>query len=158
MRVVLVYNPRSGRGLALGASRSFAEALSDLGHEVKVLEAGSGEDLRTAAEGTDAIVIAGGDGTLHHAVVELLDAGKGADTSKVPGLYHLPLGTQNLFARELGMTADPLHLHRLMTTGRPRSLDVGLCNGRAFLLMCSVGPDSGEPPEQWRTDLYRPLA
>lgn len=143
MRVVLVYNPRSGRGLARGASRAFADGLSGLGHEVTVLEAGGGEDLRAAAHDADALVIAGGDGTLHHAVVELIDTTTDVEPGATPGLYHLPLGTQNLFARELGMTADPHHLHRLMTTGRPRALDVGLCNGRAFLLMCSVGPDSG---------------
>ncbi len=33
-----------------------------------------------------------------------------------------------------------------------------LVTAEGFWEVYSVGPDSGEPPEQWRTDLYRPLA
>lgn len=143
LRVILVFNPRSGRGLALGATRRFADALSGLGHETRVLEAGTGEGLYAATRGADALVVAGGDGTLHHAVAELMQAQPEAQPDDLPGLYHLPLGTENLFARELGMTADPRRLHGLLSERRPRTLDVGICNGRPFVLMCSVGPDSG---------------
>jgi diacylglycerol kinase (ATP) len=140
LRIAVIYNPMSGRGRAAGAAAGFAEGLRKLGHEVSLLEAGLGAALK--AGGAGAVVIAGGDGTLHHAVAELVGAVERGELAEAPALYQMPLGTENLFAREFGMTADPRRLHRLLAAGNPRPLDVGLCNGRAFVLMCGVGPDA----------------
>jgi diacylglycerol kinase family enzyme len=140
LRVVLVYNPRSGRGRALGAAQTFARALADRGHETSLVEADAEAGARSGRRDAGALVIVGGDGTLHHAVAALLDDDHAGPP---PPLYHLPLGTQNLFARELGMTADPRRLDGLLAAGRPRTLDEGVSNARPFLHMCRVGPDAG---------------
>src|SRR6185295_12593670 len=76
------------------------------------------------------------------AVAGLIRAGTDGAIGQ-PGLYHLPLGTENLFARQFAMTPDPADLHRILELGRSRTVDVGLCNGRAFVLMCGIGPDAG---------------
>jgi diacylglycerol kinase family enzyme len=139
--VVVVYNPRSGRGLASGEARAFAGALSRHGHDTDLMEAGA--DLASGARGAGAVVVAGGDGTLHHAAAQLVEAIRAGELDEPPGLYHVPLGTENLFARQFGMTGDPDRLHRALSAGKTVAIDVGICNGRAFVLMCGIGPDAG---------------
>src|SRR5947207_4681350 len=65
------------------------------------------EDLAQGVEpGFDAIVAAGGDGTVNAVVNGLAAAGKAAK----PPLGILPLGTVNLLAREIGLPRDPERL------------------------------------------------
>lgn len=84
--------------------------------------------------GAGALVVAGGDGTLHHALEE-------AVRMAVP-VYHVPMGTENLFARQFGMSRKEHMLRRVLGEPRTVKVDVGDCNGRLFALMCSVGPDA----------------
>lgn len=135
MRLVLLSNPRSGRA-------RHAEVLSELGTEVaregfeveSLLAGGPPESLRAALRTADALVIAGGDGSVHHVTGPALEA-------DVP-VYHFPLGTENLFARQFGSTRSVERLLGSLRSGRTRSIDVAACNGRPFVLMCSVGFDA----------------
>jgi diacylglycerol kinase (ATP) len=79
-----------------------------------------------------AVVAAGGDGTASD-LVNRTEPG-------VP-IALLPLGTENLLARYLGMPRDPAGVAQIIAAGESISLDVGRANGRLFLLMAGCGFD-----------------
>jgi len=84
-----------------------------------------------AAAALDAVVAAGGDGTLSCAAGQL--AG-----SNLP-LGILPLGTLNHLARDAGIPADLEEAVAVIAAGRTRAIDVAEVNGRVFVNNSSVG-------------------
>ncbi len=80
------------------------------------------------------MIAAGGDGTIHEVIGGLAGTG-------VP-LGILPWGTGNVFAREMGLPTRIKALCRVIRKGRSAQLDLGLADGRPFLLMASVGLDA----------------
>jgi len=100
MDVALLMNPAARAGAHTGAAMRTAERLRAAGHRVSVISGGSATEssalLRTALDlGTDAVVVAGGDGTVSLAIQQLA----GGD---VP-LGIVPAGTGNDLANTLGM-------------------------------------------------------
>jgi diacylglycerol kinase family enzyme len=91
-----------------------------------------------AGEGYDLVVAFGGDGTVNEAANGLL----GSDTP----LSCLPGGATNVFHRTLGIPGDVVdateHLLALADDFRPRKVDLGLVNGRAFVFSSGVGLDA----------------
>ena len=79
-----------------------------------------------------AIVAAGGDGTL----VDVVNR-----HSDVP-MAVLPLGTENLLARFLGLPRDGRGLGEVIANGCTREIDVGRANGQLFTLVASAGFDA----------------
>ena len=118
-------------------------ALEQRGCIVAVRYAGEGgfglEDLaRDAAPGYDAIVAAGGDGTVDAVLNGLAAAPQNA---AVPfGL--LPLGTVNLVAREIGMPRDPERLAAVIASGPTRQVWPGRIGERLFMVVASCGFDA----------------
>jgi diacylglycerol kinase family enzyme len=78
------------------------------------------------------LVAAGGDGTVGDLLNRYPD---------VP-MTVLPLGTENLLARYLGIPCDGRKLAETIARGLTRRLDVGVLNGRRFLMMVSAGFDA----------------
>ncbi|MGQ0661450.1 diacylglycerol/lipid kinase family protein [Sphingosinicella sp.] len=97
----------------------------------------------------DAVVAAGGDGTVSCA------AGHLAGTQRPLGL--LPLGTLNHLARDAGITADLDAAAAVIAVGHARPIDVAEVNGRVFVNNSGVGlyPDMvrfrGAEQEQGRS-------
>ena len=91
-----------------------------------------------AAEGVDAVVVLGGDGTLNEAANGL------AGTKTALGV--LPGGSTNVFARTIGMTNDPIEatgeLLGAMGRGSRRRVGLGTVNGRYFLFHIGIGFDA----------------
>ncbi len=124
-----------------GALRIFADA----GWSVDVIEGHRSGEIRAhaaaaAEQALDAVFVAGGDGT----VGMVADALAGSNTA----LGVLPSGTANVWAQELGLPrltwANPLALDeaaRRLATGSVRQVDLGICNGRTFLLWAGIGLD-----------------
>jgi diacylglycerol kinase family enzyme len=79
----------------------------------------------------DAVVAAGGDGTIS-AVAAALAGGD------MP-LGVLPRGTLNHFARDLGIPRELRAAARVVAAGRVRRVDVGEVNGRIFINNSSIG-------------------
>jgi diacylglycerol kinase family enzyme len=91
--------------------------------------------------GIDAVVAAGGDGTITHIINGLMAA-----ESRLP-LAILPLGTANVLARELGLPLDPVAMARLAVFGSTRPVHPGTAmlkgeERRLFMLMVGVGFDA----------------
>jgi diacylglycerol kinase family enzyme len=91
-----------------------------------------------AAEGYDAVVVLGGDGTLNEAANGLA----GSDTA----LATLPGGSTNVFARTLGLPDDPLDatvvILEALAERAIRRVGLGSVNGRYFLFHVGIGFDA----------------
>ncbi len=136
VRVAVHFNPLSGKGKAAALAHDAASAASAAGHDTFLLPTRPGHPLsREEIEGVGVLAVAGGDGTIHWT----LDALRNAPTA----VYHIPSGTENLFAREFGTTAQPSQFVAALAANRIAQVDLGLCNNDLFSLMCSFGPDAG---------------
>ena len=102
-----------------------------------VFEFGPGRGLapqieEAVAAGADALVVAGGDGSL-------APVAHGALTHGLP-FACIPAGTRNHFARDLGLDpTDPIAGLDALCDGLEARIDVGLVNGRVFLNNVSLG-------------------
>jgi len=130
-RVVMLVNPAAR---STGDRASIATTVRTLGqrYRVEIVAPSSVEELhaaaRAAAASCDAVIVAGGDGTLHRVI-------NAVDGLNVPiGL--LPLGTGNDFARALHLPAAPADAAARILDGQVRQIDLVAVNGRLF---CTVG-------------------
>jgi diacylglycerol kinase family enzyme len=137
VRVHLLYNPKAGAGRAEAAARAIVAPLEQAGHEPALgasrLEPSEGW-LDPALRDADVLVVIGGDGAMRLAAAS-------AARTETPA-YHYPLGTENLFSREFAMRATPAALLAAIRAHRVEHADIGVANGRLFLLMASVGYDA----------------
>lgn len=138
----LIVNPASGgvRGEAdLALLRETAAWLSRHGMPTEVrLTATPGDATRLAAEAVrkrmDMVVAVGGDGTLNDVIQALAEH----DTA----LGVLPMGTVNVWAREMGIPMELAAAREVLLHGVRRRVDLGLAGRRYFLLMAGVGFDA----------------
>lgn len=135
-RVLLIRNPTARRGVA-DLTPVYARLA---GSRIAVLSVAPAraEDVTAAILGhrgqVDAVVVAGGDGSLNAAAPGLLEAG-------LPfGI--LPLGTANDLARTLAIPSDPVAAVAIVASGLTRALDVGSVNARPFFNVASIGPSA----------------
>lgn len=143
---LLLYNPAAGRVPVRPFVRGIIRPLSAAGWQVEVSETLSGSHAtqvarQAAAEKYDAVFAIGGDGTVGQVAGGLLNS----ETA----LAVLPAGTMNVWATELGLrTFDWLHNSalrenaRLLSNAPVHRVDVGMCNGRPFLLWAGIGLDA----------------
>ena len=122
MKTCVIFNP-AARG---DKARHFRDQLADLSGRVTLkptYAAGAGRPLATQAvrEGFETIVAAGGDGTLNEVINGIADVPDGLERCRV-GV--LPLGTINVFARELGLPTSFPEAWKIIEQGRERRLDL----------------------------------
>jgi diacylglycerol kinase family enzyme len=135
--VLIVANPRAGARSGRSAADRLQRLLRAHGFSVDVLT--DGESLQAAAESVGAggalraVVAAGGDGTA---------AMVANQTPQGTPIALLPLGTENLLAKHLGVTANPESVCRAIRCGATIRLDAGQADGRIFLLMAGCGFDA----------------
>jgi YegS/Rv2252/BmrU family lipid kinase len=146
MKTVVIFNPGAGQRDARRELEKALELLTKRGWEVTQRETqGKGDALIYAQEaissGYEAVIVAGGDGTVNEVVNGLV----GSDLA----LGVLPLGTGNVWAREIGMPfATPLHPPHLLagaqalTEGLICAADLGQAGEKTFLLWTGVGFDA----------------
>jgi diacylglycerol kinase family enzyme len=91
-----------------------------------------------AAEGYDVVVTFGGDGTVNEAANGL--AGTSTALSPLPG------GSNNVVAKLLGIPTDLVdateHLLGIADRWEPRTVDLGMVNGRYFTFAAGIGLDA----------------
>ncbi len=139
MQVLVIGNPIAGKGKAERRIYEFVRALERLGHHVELsMATAAGEALeraRSVNSRTDALVAAGGDGTVNEILNGL------ADPSNIP-ILHLPVGTANQLARTLGLPFEPEKLASILDQRVVRRVDMGLAGDRRFLMVVSAGADA----------------
>ncbi len=135
-RWIVLTNERSGAGDD-DVARALAAAL-DGRHELRRvddpsrLDAVAAEAVREALTQPGTGVAAhGGDGTLNTVANAAWNAG--CTIGVLPG------GTFNYFARTHRIPSDPAEAARVLAEGAARPVQVGLANGRVFLVNASVG-------------------
>jgi diacylglycerol kinase family enzyme len=139
--VLVVLNARAGALLG----RDGAEVVREV---EEALAAGEGKKRRVtvklvkgkaivraiekgAAGEYDTLIVGGGDGSVNCAITCLYGTGK--------TLGVLPLGTMNLFARDLEVPAEIGPALRALAEGRVKTIDIGTLNGRYFHTLSGIG-------------------
>ena len=145
--VPLLVNPRSGRGRAAAAVARVAARPEFETRPAATPEALADQARRAAAEGHERIVVAGGDGTVHHALRGL--AGTGC------ALGILPAGTGNDLARALDLDLDVDRAADRALAGRPTAIDLGRVGGLPYAGVAAAGFD-GEVLRFLRERVRRP--
>ncbi len=145
MKARLVYNPSAGARAAHDLIPRACDELRARDWDLEICEtARIGDAVRLARQaadsGFDMVIAVGGDGTLNEAANGVV----GSQTA----LGVLPLGTANVWAREMGLPmGDALAGARLLAQAQVREIDVGCVSGptlapRIFILWCGVGLDA----------------
>ncbi len=137
MRIALMYNTLAGQGRAGDAAGMVTGRLRADGHDVEPIDTSHNSrlsEVTEAAQRSEVLVALGGDGTVQAASIAV-------EAAETP-IYHFPLGTENLFAREWAMNRRYETLRSALDQRRVELVDAARCNGVRFLLMCSVGPDA----------------
>lgn len=151
-RVLVILNPMAGNSHQRRAvTQGIVEWRSRLGWRVQLRETRRGGDAtaiaRAEAAHYDLIVAAGGDGTINEVANGLVHT----DTT----LGALPIGTGNVWVRELRQSLDPLLAARQLAQGSIHQIDLGLANDRYFLLMAGIGLDAAITQEVRSADKKR---
>jgi diacylglycerol kinase (ATP) len=134
-RLLVVLNPHAGRGAASRAWAGAEPILRAAGCTPRVVETqrpGHARELLAELPhvARDAVVVVGGDGTLHEAINGLMAAG-----TPRPPLGLIPAGTGNSLATDLACL-DPAQAARAIVEGKTRPLDV-------MKVQISPAPDDG---------------
>ena len=148
MRTCVIFNP-AARG---NKARHFRRQLDAIGSQCALKATTAPGDARRLAaeavgEGFDLVVAAGGDGTVNEMLNGLGDAADGFERAR---LGVLPLGTVNVFARELGI---PLRIERAweilqragkraLTSRAWNFLENGVRRQRYFVQLAGAGWDA----------------
>jgi YegS/Rv2252/BmrU family lipid kinase len=138
---LIIANPASGAANFQNHSVHLNETLKilrDHGWRVDLVFTSAPGDARkfarqAVAQKADLVIAAGGDGTINEIIQEL------AGTETALGV--LPNGTVNVWAREMGIPLNEVGARDVLLNGQIRQVDLGLINGRYFLLMVGVGFD-----------------
>lgn len=122
VRTCVIFNPTAKGDKA----RRFRERLSEIGRDATLIQtrhAGDASGLAAQAvkDGFDTVVAAGGDGTLNEVLNGLVRASNAATPVR---LGHIPLGTVNVFARELGIPLNIDQAWAHIRSGREAHLDL----------------------------------
>lgn len=145
-RALLIYNPNAGRFPPAEAARRTVKVLRTRGWEIDACATRDAEHVTelaagAAESGLDALIVAGGDGSVGRAVTGL--AGSGT------ALGVLPTGTANVWAQELGLprigvagVGPVIENAELLAGSRVKNVDVGLTNDEPFLLWTGIGLDA----------------
>jgi diacylglycerol kinase (ATP) len=150
-RFFLVTNPAAGIG-GLPLIEGVVARLERGGAVITRAPYGSLAEARAAARdaaacgGFDAIIAAGGDGTIRQVACAVI----GFSTP----LGIIPVGTGNVLAREIGLTINPAALATTLSAGRRVEVPCAEANGEPFLLMAGVGFDArvlAELDQRWKS-------
>ncbi len=148
MHLLMLANTRSGTGRSRQAARDIASILTLYNHHVRLVDpiALSSSCLTSHCSWAHVILIAGGDGTIHHLLPHLIMAAK--------PIYHIGTGTENLFARHFHMLPTAEALLQAIHTNRTTAVDTFSCalidrqsdttmsSPSPAALMASLGPDA----------------
>ncbi len=146
MRALLIVNPRAtattprvrdviARALDSVVKLDVAET-GRRGHAIELAR-------QAAVDGVEVVVSLGGDGTVNEVVNGLLTTGP---SPHLPALAVVPAGSTNVFARNVGLSRDPVEatseIVGALQRGRTRRIGLGRMDERWFTFCAGVGLDA----------------
>lgn len=139
MKAMLIINPKAGR-----RKNSPVTEIKDTIAEQPTVElivhetTGPGDATqaarRASSEGFDLVIAAGGDGSVNEVANGLV----GTQTA----LGIVPVGTENVLAREMGIPLSPKGACQFMLETPPRHIDTGRIENRHFVCFAGIGFDA----------------
>ena len=137
-KLLVVINPIAGKGFAPRLLQLVGQSQLHKTYQVEmILTEGSGHALELATkacrDGFDAVVAAGGDGTVNEVASGLI----GSNVA----LGILPAGSGNGFARPLGYAMDPIRAMAQIAFSEKRKIDTLLINGKPGINVSGFGFD-----------------
>lgn len=142
-RLLVIHNPTAG-GRRARRLRAVVARLEARGIGVTVRPTGRRGDAEEFARSADpaevdAVVAAGGDGTINEVINGLAAHAK---AGRPLPLGIVPMGTANVLAAELGLTMDAERIATAIASGRRTTIWPAQANGRVFSLMAGAGLDA----------------
>jgi diacylglycerol kinase family enzyme len=137
-RLLIVRNPTAGQRRGGDYARA-VRLLEEAGCDITVVETSArGDAVRIAreadADAFDAVVAAGGDGTINEVVNGLV--------GRALPLGIIPLGTANVLAHEVGIGPDPRRATEVILGGTRQPIALANANRHYCCLMASAGYDA----------------
>ncbi len=136
-KLLLLYNPNSGKGQIKNHLSNIIQIFSEADYEVTVYptkKSLDGKEKVIKEDGKyDIIVCSGGDGTLNEIVSGLMECQK-----KVP-IGYIPSGSTNDFAATLNLSKSMKQAAKDIVNGKVIECDIGIFNGRYFNYIAGVG-------------------
>lgn len=149
MKALLIINPKAGRRKTsplpeiqrvFSAQDTFSLDIHETTGPGNATEAAK----KAAGDGYDLVIAAGGDGSIFEVANGLINC----DTC----LGVVPVGTENVLAREMGVPLEPGPACEFMLKAEPRTIDTGLIAGQHFVCFAGIGFDAHVahrlPPER----------
>ena len=139
MRALLVINPNAGRRKKspLPEIESVFDSQQEFTLDVHKTT-GPGDATvaarKAAEDGYDLVIAAGGDGS----IFEVANGLVGSDTA----LGVVPVGTENVLAREMGVPLNPRKACEFMLMQQPRIIDTGRIGEQHFVCFAGIGFDA----------------
>jgi diacylglycerol kinase family enzyme len=153
----IVFNLGSGSGDGARARAAIQQACDAAGRAFELMDvddpsqlpALAREAVQRAQQAQGVVVAAGGDGTLNAVAQAVLGSGCAYGV--------LPQGTFNYFSRTHGIPSDTAQAMQVLLHARAQPAQVGLVNGRVFLVNASLGlyPKLLEDREGWKHQFGR---
>ena len=148
VRICVIFNP-TARGEKAKRFRRHLDTIAAECALKQTLAPGGARSLATEAvnEGFETIVAAGGDGTLNEVLNGIGDADGGLDRAR---LGVLPLGTVNVFAKEIGLPMGLDACWQILRAGKEARIDLprveyvlkGVLTRRYFAQLAGAGLDA----------------
>jgi diacylglycerol kinase (ATP) len=142
-RALILFNPAAGQANLRAALEAAATTWRQAGWQVEICPteyAGHGTVLaqQAAQAGVSVVAAAGGDGTVNEVVNGIVNT--------PTALAVLPIGTVNIWAREMGLPLDVRQSAQAFLEATRAQVDVGKATSpageRHFLLMAGIGFDA----------------
>ncbi len=137
-RILIIYNPKAGKGLFASRLPEVIDMFVKAGYRVEVYPTQAPGDAIHYIEHLEdeyhMIVPAGGDGTLDEIFTGLIRSGK-----KIP-IGYIPVGSTNDYAISLGMSSNIIEGVGEIIAGKPHGVDVGILNDEhVFVYVAAFG-------------------
>ncbi|WP_193708331.1 diacylglycerol/lipid kinase family protein [Alkalibaculum sporogenes] len=136
--IFLIYNPVSGNKSFCENLDYFFETFQNKGYEIHIYRTSCEEDFSKALQSRDmkiydALIVAGGDGSINFVLNCLIEL-----NIDIP-LGVIPAGTMNDICYNMGMSLDIVEAIDSLSLMHMEKVDIGLTNDKYFLNTCGAG-------------------
>lgn len=139
MKALLIHNPHSGQRDRSAEIAKAASRLSEAGWQIDLVTSTDPSQIEQRSllavqNAYDVVVVAGGDGTVNAAIQAL--------AYQPTALGVIPIGTTNVWAREMGIPQNVNAATDVLLRGEIAQVDLGRSGKRYFIFVASAGFDA----------------